>query len=52
MVRDREFLSTEHLYKVMYGVSKKVKIFDPWDSEGSRSIAKTLDVEYLDSGAR
>ena len=29
-VRDREFLSTGHHYKVTYGLSKIVKIFDLW----------------------
>ena len=30
MLRDREFVSTEHHYKEAYGLSEEVKIFDLW----------------------
>ena len=34
------------------GFQKKLKYLTFGDPEGSRSLTKTLDVEYLDNGAR
>ena len=48
-VRDREFVSTEGRYKVLYRLPKKGEIFDP---ERSRSQTEISDGEYLANGTR